>query len=64
MLDITVTLSIEKLLSILDSHKAGGSDQIKPIILKKLKKRTITNTKTSLPKVARFGIPTTNLEGC
>jgi len=37
MLDITVTSKgIEKLLSILESHKAGGSDQIKPIILKNL----------------------------
>jgi len=65
MLDITVTSKgIEKLLSNLNPHKAAGPYQIKPIILKNLSTPTITNPKTSLPKVARLGNLTTNLEGC
>mgnify|MGYP000432220806 FL=1 len=65
MLDITVTYKgIEKLLSNINHHKAAGSDQIKPIILKETFDPTITNPKTSLPKVARLGNLTTNLEGC
>ena len=65
MLDITVTSKgIEKLISNLNPHKAAGPNQIKPIILKKTFDPTITNPKTYLPKVARLGILTTNLEGC
>ena len=65
MLDITVTSKgIEKLLSNLNHHKVADPDQIKPIILKKTFDSTITNPKTSLPKVARLGNLTTNLEGC
>jgi len=55
---------IEKLLSNLNPHKAAGPDQIKPIILKKTFDPTITNPKTYLPKVARLGNLTTNLDGC
>ena len=55
-LDITVTSKgIEKLLYNLNPHKAAGPDKIKPIILKKTFDPTITNPKTSLPKVARLG---------
>ena len=65
MLDITVTSTgIEKLLSNLKPHKVAGLNQIKPIILKKTFDSTIINPKTSLPKVARHGNLTTNLEGC
>ena len=65
MLNITViSKGIEKLLSNINPHKAAGHDQIKPIILKKTFNPTITNPKTSLPKVARLGNLTTNLEGC
>ena len=57
MLNITVTSNgIEKLLSNLNPHKAAGPKQpFDP---------TITNPKISLPKVARLGNLTTNLEGC
>ena len=66
MLDITVTSKgIEKLLSNLNPHKAAGPDQIKPCYHpKKPFNPTITNPKTSLPKVARLGNLITNLEGC
>ena len=55
MLDITVTSkSFGKLLSNLKNpHKAAGPEQIKPIIIKKPYYSTITNPKTSIPKVAR-----------
>ena len=60
-----VLFSFEKLLSNLNPHKAAGPDQIKPSHHpKKPFNPTITNPKTSLPKVARLGNLTTNLEGC
>ena len=65
MLDITLTTGIEKLLSNLNPHKAAGPDQIKPSYHpKKPFNPTITNPKTSLPKVARLGNLITNLEVC
>jgi len=42
----------------LNPHNSAGPDQIKHI------DPTITNPKTSLPKVARLGNLSTNLEGC
>ena len=59
MLDITVTSKgIE---NNLNPHKAADLDLITPT---KPFDPTITNPKISLPKVARLGNLSTNLEGC
>ena len=60
MLDITVTSrGIE---NNLNPHKAADLDQIKHPT--KPFDPTITNPKLSLPKAARLGNLSTNLEGC
>ena len=64
MLDITVTSKgMKKLLSNLNPHKAAGPDQIKRIIRKNLS-TPLSPILKHLPKVARIGNLTINLEGC